>query len=143
MKLDQFQNMNKPDEFFEVLIQRALEGKQSDFEFIRNYKMLRVARLYKKGVRKVSRLFESIRKSLLKQYQATINSGTQDIKVIMSIAQFEKCRDYYKKERAIAKDMISEYRTYVFSGHILDTLLGKIRPDNECVDFRKLPIKWF
>lgn len=143
MKLDQFQNMNKPDEFFEVLIQRALEGKQSDFEFIRNYRMLKVARLYKKGVRKVSRLFESIRKSLLKQYQATINSGTQDIKTIMSIAQFEKCRDYYKKERAIAKDMISEYRTYVFSGHILDTLLGKIRPDNECVDFRKLPIKWF
>lgn len=143
MKLDQFQKMNKPDEFFEVLVQRALEGKQSDFEFIRNYKMLRVAKLYKKGVRKVSRLFESIRKSLLKQYQATIKSGTQDIKVIMSITQFEKCRDYYKKERAIAKDMISEYRTYVFSGHILDTLLGKIRPDNECVDFRTLPIKWF
>ena len=40
----------------------------------------------------------------------------------------------------IAKDMLSEYRAYLSSGHIFDQLvLNSVRPDDECVDYRKLP----
>jgi len=142
MELDQFQ-VKDPKEFFDLLVHKALEGKSSKFEFIRNYQMLQAVRLYKKGVKKVAKVFESIRKDLLKRYETEVTNGTQQIEMLMSVVQFEKCRDYYRKELAIAKDMIKEYRVYVESGHIIDTLLGRIRPDTECVDYRKLPIKWF
>ena len=136
-------DLSNPKKFFEELVKKALEGKQSDFEFIRSYDMLKVARLYKSGTKKVIKLFKGLIKDLINQYNNQVLDGKQLIETIMAIKQFEKCRDYYKQETAIAKDMISEFKTYVFSGHILQTILGGVRPDFECVDYRKLPIKLF
>lgn len=143
MEFGQFQDAKDPKELFNELVKKALEGKQSDFEFIRSYDMLQAARAYRAGTRKVAKIFNSLRKGLLKEYARAIITNEQKLDVVMTILQFEKCRDYYLAERDIAKDMISEYRTYVMSGHILNTILGGIRPDEECVDYRKLPIKFF
>ena len=142
MELDQFE-LNDPKQFFEELVKKALEGKQSNFEFIRDLKMIQTARLYKRGIKKISGVFASLAKGLLKQYSEQVKLGRQDVEVLLAIKQFEICRDYYKKEFEIAKDMLSEYRTYMFSGHILDTIFGRYRPDEECVDYRKLPFKLF
>jgi hypothetical protein len=43
----------------------------------------------------------------------------------------------------LAYDMIAEYKAYVFGGHIWDTLVGNIRKDEDLVDYRKLPTRWF
>ena len=142
MELDKF-DLSNPKKFFEELVRKALEGKQSNFEFIRSYEMLKVARLYKSGTKKVTKLFNSLINDLINQYSSQIVDDKQLLETIMAIKQFEKCRDYYKQEVAIAKDMISEFKTYVMSGHILQTALGGVRPDFECVDYRKLPIKLF
>lgn len=144
MEFDQFDFDKKTtDELFKELVLKALEGKQSNFEFIRSYGMLRIARMYKHGVSKVAKMFKNLEKELIKSYTSLIASGEDDLEIIMSIKQFNACAEYYKKERALVKDMISEFRTYVMSGHILQTLLGGVRPDHECVDYRKLPIKFW
>lgn len=142
----EFEELNSadPKKFFAELVKKALEGKQSDFEFIRSYEMLKVAKLYKKGTNKVRKVFNSLVKSILDAYAKSILTDEQKIEALLSVKQFEACAEYYKKEHAIAKDMLKEYRTYVFSGHIMDQLLfNGYRPDNECVDYRKLPWKWF
>ena len=106
--------------------------------------MLKVARLYRKGTKKVCKVFNSIIKSILDAYAKSILTDEQKIEALMSVKQFEVCAEYYKKEHAIADDMLKEYRTYVFSGHILEQLFFcGVRPDNECVDYRKLPWKLF
>ncbi len=144
MELDQF-DFEDPKQFFEELVKRALEGKQSDFEFIRNTDTVRVARLYKRGVKKVAKMFKGISSDLVKQYTKNIASPkVNDLETLLAANQFAACYKYYMKEYAIAKDMLKEYRTYVLSGHILDQFLfNAYRPDNECVDYRKLPWKWF
>lgn len=137
-------NLTEPQKFFAELVKKALEGKQSDFEFIRSYEMLKVARLYKKGTKKVHKLFNSLVKSILDAYAKSILTDEQKIEALLSVKQFEACAKYYENECAIAKDMLSEYRTYVLSGHIMEQFFFcGVRPDNECVDYRKLPWKLF
>ena len=143
MEMEQI-DLSDPKKFFGELVKKALTGEQSNFEFVRTKDMMHVASLYKRGTRKVYKVFDSLHKALVKQYGESILTDKQSLETMMAIKQFEVCRDYYKKESAIAKDMLKEYRTYVFSGHILAQLFfNGVRPDNECVDYRKLPWKLF
>jgi flagellin-specific chaperone FliS len=139
MEFDQL-NVNDPKEFFTELVKKALTEDNSKFEFIRNLEMLHVAKFYRSSIRKVIKIFKDLVKGLTKEYADQISDDKQSLDVIMAIKQFDACLAYYKKELRIAKDMISEYKTYVFSGHILNTLFGGYRPDYECVDYRKLPL---
>ena len=142
MELNQF-DANDPKEFFTELAKKALTEDNSKFEFIRNLEMLHAAKLYRSSIRKVIKIFKDLVKGLTKEYADQISDDKQSLEVIMAIKQFDACLAYYKKELRIAKDMISEYRTYVMSGHILNTMFGGYRPDFECVDYRKLPWKLF
>ena len=141
METEQFEFSEDPKEIFEELVKKALKGKQSDFEFIRTYEMCKVARYYKISVKRVSKTFKTLYKKLMKTYAKDILTGEQKLEMLMSMKQFEICYDYYKKEYELAKDMLSEYRAYLSSGHIFDQLvLNSVRPDDECVDYRKLPL---
>ena len=140
METDQIEVSEDPKEFFNELVKKALKGKQSDFEFIRTYEMCKTARYYKISVKKVSKVFKTIYKKLMKTYAKDILTGEQKLEMLMSMKQFEICYDYYKKEYELAKDMLSEYRAYLSSGHIFDQLvLNDIRSDDDCVDYRELP----
>ena len=139
METEQFEFAEDPKEFFGELVKKALSGKQSDFEFIRTYEMYKVARYYKISTKKVSKAFKTLYKKLMKTYAKDILTGEQQLEMLMSMKQFEICYHYYKKECEIAKDMLSEYRAYLSSGHIFDQLvMNNVRPDDECVDYRKL-----
>ena len=138
METDQFEFSEDPKKVFEELVKKALKGKQSDFEFIRTYEMCKVARYYKISVKRVYKTFKTLYKKLMKTYAKDILTGEQKLEMLMSMKQFEICYDYYKKEYELAKDMLSEYRAYLLSGHIFDQLvLNNVRPDDECVDYRK------
>ena len=144
MEFDQFEFEGRTsDELFRDLVNKALDGKHSKFEFIRNYQMLQVARMYRKGVKRVTKMFRNMEYELLYAYKKLIQNGQDDLAMVMAIKQFAACAQYYKEEHAIAKDMISEFRCYVNSGHILQTIFDGTRPDYECVDYRKLPLKLF
>ena len=142
METEQFE-IRDPKQFFEELVKKALIGEHSKFEFIRSYEMLKVARLYRKSVSKVIKIFKDLHKGLLKSYATAVGEDKQKLEELMSAIQFNHCKDYYVAELNIVKNMIQEYRVYVESGHILYTIFGGVRPDDECVDYRKLPIKWF
>ena len=140
METEQTEVSEDPKEFFGELVKKALGGKQSDFEFIRTYEMCKVARYYKISTKRVSKAFKALYKKLMKTYAKDILTGEQKLEMLMSMKQFEICYNYYKKEYELAKDMLSEYRAYLSSGHIFDQLvLNGVRPDDECVDYRKSP----
>ena len=140
METEQFEFSEDPKKVFEELVKKALKGKQSDFEFIRTYEMCKVARYYKISVKRVYKTFKTLYKKLMKTYAKDILTGEQKLEMLMSMKQFEICYNYYKKEYELAKDMLSEYRAYLSSGHIFDQLvLNDVRSDDECVDYRELP----
>ena len=144
METEQFEFSEDPKKVFEELVKKALEGKQSDFEFIRTYEMCKTARYYKISVKRVSKVFKALYKKLTKTYTKDIMTDEQKLEMLMSIKQFEICYDYYKKEYELAKDMLSEYRAYLTSGHIFDQLvMNGVRSDDDCVDYRKLSWKIF
>ena len=144
METEQFEFSEDPKKVFEELVKKALKGKQSDFEFIRTYEMCKTARYYKISVKKVSKVFKTLYKKLMKTYAKDIMADEQKLEMLMSMKQFEICYDYYKKEYELAKDMLSEYRAYLTSGHIFDQLVcDEIRSEDDCVDYRKLPWKIF
>ena len=144
METEQFEFSEDPKKVFEELVKKALEGKHSDFEFIRTYEMCKVARYYKISVKKVSKVFKTLYKKLMKTYAKDIMADEQKLEMLMSMKQFEICYDYYKKECEIAKDMLSEYRAYLTSGHIFDQLvMNGVRSEDDCVDYRKLSWKIF
>ena len=141
METEQFEFSEDPKKVFEELVKKALKGKQSDFEFIRTYEACKTARLYKSSVKRVYKTFKTLYKKLMKTYAKDIMTDEQKLEMLMSMKQFKVCYNYFKKECEIAKDMLSEYRAYLSSGHIFDQLvLNSVRPDDECVDYRKLPL---
>ena len=144
METEQFEFSEDPKKVFEELVKKALKGKQSDFEFIKTYEMCKVARYYKISVKRVSKTFKTLYKKLMKTYAKDILTDEQKLEMLMSMKQFKICYDYYKKEYEIAKDMLHEYRSYLFGGHIFDQLvLNDVRSDDDCVDYRELPWKIF
>ena len=139
METEQFEFSEDPKKVFEELVKKALKGKQSDFEFIRTYETCKVARYYKIGVKRVYKTFKTLYKKLMKTYTKDIMADEQKLETLMSMKQFEICYRYYEKEYELAKDMLSEYHAYLTSGHIFDQLvLNSVRPDDECIDYRKL-----
>lgn len=144
METEQIESSEDPKKVFEELVKKALEGKHSDFEFIRTYETCKVARYYKIGVKRVYKTFKTLYKKLMKTYVKDIFTGEQKLEMLMSIKQFEICYRYYEKECEIAKDMLDEYYTYLTNGHMFDQLvMNGVRSDDDCVDYRKLPWKIF
>ena len=144
METEQFEFSEDPKEIFSELVKKALKGKQSDFEFIRNYETCKVARYYKISVKRVSKVFKTLYKKLMKTYAKDIMTDEQKLEMLMSMKQFEICYNYYKKEYELAKDMLDEYYVYLTNGHMFDQLvMNGVRPDDDCVDYRKLPWKIF
>ena len=140
METEQIEFSEDPKEFFNELVKKALGGKQSDFEFIRTYEMCKVARYYKISTKRVSKAFKTLYKKLMKTYAKDILTGEQKLEMLMSMKRFEICYNYYRKECEIAKDMLQEYRSYLFSGHIFDQLVfNSVRSDDDCIDYRELP----
>lgn len=144
METEQFEFSEDPKKVFEELVKKALEGKHSDFEFIRTYETCKVARYYKIGVKRVYKTFKTLYKKLMKIYAKDIMADEQKLEMLMSMKQFEICYSYYKKEYELAKDMLSEYYAYLTGGHIFDQLvMNGVRSDDDCVDYRKLSWKIF
>ena len=140
METEQFEFSEDPKEFFSELVKKALKGKQSDFEFIRTYDECKTVRLYKISTKRVSKTFKTLYKKLMKTYAKDILADEQKLEILMSMMQFKICYGYYQKEYEIAKDMLHEYRSYLFGGHIFKQLvLNDVRSEDDCVDYRELP----
>ena len=97
---------------------KALSNKSSTFEFLRCLEDYFATKQYIRGVDIVINIFNNILKDTSKIYNEQIKTNSQDLGIILALKQFLQCRDFYLKERDLAWDMISEYKAYVFGGHI-------------------------
>lgn len=131
------------EELFSTLVQKALKGEQSESRFIVCWEDRNIVREYIKGTTATVQMFNNLITNLTKVYVDQIEKNTQDLGIMLSLKQFYACKDYYQKEREIAEDMLDEYRSYIWGGHIWDTLVGNTRKEEDMVDYRTLPVKWF
>ena len=131
------------EELFTTLVQKALKGEQSESRFIVCWQDRNVVREYIRGTTATVQMFNNLITNLTKVYVNQIEKNTQDLGIMLSLKQFYTCKDYYQKEREIAEDMLDEYRSYIWGGHIWDTLVGNTRKEEDMVDYRTLPVKWF
>ena len=131
------------EETFVKLMQRALEGKQSDFMFIKCWEERTLAKDYIVVAETVVELFKRLESNATKIYVNQIMAGEQELETVISLKQLYICKKFYEQEIAIAEDMLAEYRSYIWGGHVWDTLVGNIRKEEDMVDYRTLPIKWF
>lgn len=148
MKTDQFQNLpfsKTIDEAtkFTALYIVAMEGKHKEFEFIRCWEHHKIAKLFLSGLKRIVRSFKKVSRHQDKLVKDLRKEGKADLINIAFAEQLHTCIQFYKKECAIVKDMLSEYREYVCSGHLIDTfIIPRLRTDYELVDYRTLPGVW-
>ena len=63
------------EEFFTTLVERALKGKQSDFEFIRSWQERFAVKTYRFGISAIIRIFKNLYKSTYKVYLEQVRAG--------------------------------------------------------------------
>lgn len=124
------------EQFFGQLVERALNGKQSNFEFIRSWAERYSVKEYQFGVAAVIRVFQELCNATYRSYVTQIKTGTQDIQILLVLKQFRQCLGFYLKEYQIVKDMLEEYSEYLWCWHFLDPLLGTYRREEDLWDHR-------
>lgn len=128
--------VNSGEEDFLELVHRALESKHSNFEFLRSAQDRTSAKIVRFSYATVSKMFKKLYESTYKTYLKQVELGDQDVETLMALKQFKHCMEFYDDESKIMDDMLEEYTEYIFSGHVIDTLLGKVRPDKDLWDHR-------
>ena len=124
------------EKLFVQLMEKALQNQKSEFQFLGSLEDMLAARQYVRGVKKVLKIFNRVEKKTFKSYLKLVDTDNTDLGVLIALKQFDQCITFYKKEMEIALDMLDEYRAYVTGGHIIDTLLGRPRHEEDLRDFR-------
>ena len=127
------------EQFFTDLVERAVKGKQSDFEFIRSWQERTAVKMYQIGIAAVIRIFTNLYHSTYKTYVSQVTKGMQDLETLLALKQFKQCLVFYKREHEITREMIKEYWEYIWNWHIIDTLIGNYRSEEDLWDHRGKP----
>ena len=140
MELDRFQ-LDDPKKLFAELTAFAMTGEHSKFEFITCLPMRSACRTYKRGLKRVIKIFKTLRDALIEAYSEAVYSGQiqpDDVETVTAIRNFDYCYKFYTKELNTVRDMLNEYHFYMWDGHnVIATYLGKHRSMLEMFDYRK------
>ena len=131
------------DPMFKRLVETALAGESQPFQLIGSLDEWSAAKTCVRATKKVVKLFKSLEGDSAASYVELIKKGKQSAEVLLAHLQFKRCVEFYEKEVATLKDMLKEYRAYVFGGNLMKTLLGFYRAEDDMVDYRTLPWKLF
>ena len=127
------------EQFFTDLVERAVKGKQSDFEFIRSWQERTSVKTYQIGIAAIIRIFTNLYSSTYKTYVSQVAQGMQDLETLLALKQFKQCLVFYEREHEITREMIDEYWEYIWNWHIIDTLIGNYRTEEDLWDHRGKP----
>ena len=127
------------EQFFTDLVERAVKGKQSNFEFIRSWQERTAVKTYQIGIAAIIRIFTNLYSSTYKTYVSQVARGMQDLETLLALKQFKQCLVFYEREYEVALDMIEEYWEYIWNWHIIDTLIGNYRDEKDLWDHRGQP----
>lgn len=128
--------VGEEEQSFLELVHRALDSKHSDFNFIRSWEHRAQAKIAKFSLVTISKMFKKLYDSTYKTYIKQVELGDQDVETLMALKQFKICTEFYNDESKIVNDMLAEHTEYILSGHVIDTLVGKVRPDEDLHDYR-------
>jgi hypothetical protein len=117
-----------------ALTMRALTGNHVKFEFIRSIDEYRVARLYNKGILKILSGYKVAAKEALREYRTSLREGKEDVIDLINHRDFLRCVKFYQEELCLSSYMIREYGDYILQGHIMDTIRGVYRPEEDLYD---------
>ena len=131
------------DHALKQLIETALANDSQPFQFIGSLAEWSTAKACTRATKKVVQLFKNLEENSAMSYVELIKKGKQSTEVLLANIQFKQCVKFYEKEVATLKDMLKEYRAYVFGGNVIKTLLGIYRSEQDMVDYRTLPWKLF
>ena len=129
--------VNSGEEDFLELVHRALDSKHSNFEFLRSAQDRTSAKIVRFSYATISKMFKKLYEATYKTYLKQVELGDQDVETLMALKQFKHCMEFYDDEAKIVDDMLEEYSEYILSGHVIDTLLGKVRSDKDLWDHRR------
>lgn len=131
------------DPMFQQLVEKALANKHQPFQFIGSLQDRSIAKTCVNATKKIIKLFKNLEADSATTYAELIKNGKQSIDVLLANIQFKQCIKFYEEELFVLKDMLKEYRAYVWGGNVLKTLFGVYRSEEEMVDYRTLPWKLF
>lgn len=131
----------KVKDMTEHLVLRALQNEKFEFFFIRCLDELKFIRLKRKATIKVANNFNKSAKKILNSYIKSLDDNDFKSDLLISYKQVKICANFYYNEAKILKDIIKEYKCYLKFGHFWQTLLlNYYRPDEDCIDWRTLPL---
>lgn len=130
------------EEIIQVLA-TALEGTHRQFEFIRSLKMFfKVKKYYKLHLKACEELKKAMSQAF-NDYLSCKQQGIDRLDLLIAFTQIRQCVTFYKEEARILKDSMKEYVCYIHNNHLIATLFGKVRPEEDLVDWRKIPISFW
>ena len=129
--------VNSEEVDFLELVHRALDSKHSNFEFLRSAQDRTSAKIVRFSYATISKMFKKLYEATYKTYLKQVELGDQDVETLMALKQFKHCMEFYDDEAKIVDDLLDEYSEYLFSGHLLDMLLGRIRSEEDLWDHRR------
>ena len=132
------QSAEEQEELFKALVETAQAKQHTNFEYIRNVSEWRLMLASRTGLTKVIELFDTVSKSLMREYCKQVRKGVDNFDMLCAYHRYRACKTFYEIELKTAKDMNKEYWAYVDAGHFLDQFLfGRQRASEDLYDFRK------
>lgn len=129
--------LTENEELTLAVVKRAQAGQHSKFDYIRNLNGLRGVARYFNGAARLKNGFKKVSQKVLSDYTKSISNKYTKVDPLITYNNLKVCEKFYEDEQSIAKEMIREYIAYLSSGHLIETLLGFDRPEDDLRDYRK------
>jgi len=128
------------DNLMENLIERVAKKEHTKAELIRTRDGLAAAKVLSTALFKISKMFDKLAKQSLEKYIEEIDDTRMQLNAVQQLCtyrDFLACKRFYLVEKGIIDRIIYEYNVYVNSGHLIDSMLGNERPEEDLYDYTK------
>lgn len=119
------------------LIEEALSGEPTTFEFIKSVPEFIRFRYRSYSLKNIIKILSSCSKRLFKSYCAAIEAGDEQSTKLLACATIDKAVEFYTRERLTIDQMLGEYEAYLMTGNQLDFVLFRQRKESKMWDHRR------
>lgn len=135
---------NEEKELGQAVLDRVQNNQYSEFSLLTSLQAFKGAKLYRGVIKKVKEGFKAEATRCFNKYLQDAANNKADFRDLLKFRDLRHCYNFYQKEYNIIDDMIDEFRCYLRSNeNFIRLRLGKVRTEEEMVDFRTLPLSLF
>jgi hypothetical protein len=117
----------KPEEVDKLFMKTANSGNNLKFEYIIHLDEYFMLNKYKKALKKIVQNYNNVAWKLYDKYCGLVSTYSNidlDLDSLLTIKACENCINYYTKDINTLSDMLQEFRSYIFNGHFISTILN-------------------